>query len=166
MMLKKKLQTSLNQRLAELTKGLNDAAASVLEFPAPLDRHTVSLLRKDQLTEQMRLGRAFAGFQEEPVGFLPTYKYNARSQEFDTSSKQRIPSWTDRVLYSAQSNTTTTTTTTDPSSPSDGDSYLSRNQASRLQLRPRSYDSVQGCVHGDHRPVIAQFQIDIGNDEK
>lgn len=41
----------------------------------------------------------FAGYQEGPLIFRPTYKYDNNSEVYDSSEKQRIPSWTDRVLY-------------------------------------------------------------------
>lgn len=41
----------------------------------------------------------FAGFNEGPLIFRPTYKYDNNSEVYDSSEKQRIPSWTDRVLY-------------------------------------------------------------------
>ena len=41
----------------------------------------------------------FSGFQEGPVDFGPTYKYDLFSDDYDTSEKQRIPAWTDRVLW-------------------------------------------------------------------
>ena len=55
--------------------------------------------------------------QEHPIQFRPTYKYDPGTDNFDTSSKQRIPSYTDRIVY--KHNT---------SSP----------------VRPLHYDSVQG----------------------
>ena len=44
-------------------------------------------------------GNVFSGFQEGPVNFAPTYKYDLFSDDYDTSEKQRIPAWTDRVLW-------------------------------------------------------------------
>lgn len=41
----------------------------------------------------------FAGYNEGPLVFRPTYKYDNNSETYDSSEKQRIPSWTDRVLY-------------------------------------------------------------------
>ena len=32
-------------------------------------------------------------YQEGVIRFLPTYKYDANSNVYDTSKKQRIPSW-------------------------------------------------------------------------
>ena len=39
-------------------------------------------------------------FYEEPINFLPTFKYDKNSEVYDTSKKQRTPSYTDRILYS------------------------------------------------------------------
>ena len=38
-------------------------------------------------------------FREGPLTFLPTYKYDAECEIYDTSKKMRVPSWTDRILY-------------------------------------------------------------------
>ena len=38
--------------------------------------------------------------QEGQLLFDPTYKYDYAKKEYDTSSKARIPAWTDRVLFS------------------------------------------------------------------
>ena len=43
--------------------------------------------------------QVFAGFNEGPVDFAPTYKYDLFSDDYDTSEKKRIPAWTDRVLW-------------------------------------------------------------------
>lgn len=44
----------------------------------------------------------FAGYNEGPLVFRPTYKYDNNSETYDSSEKQRIPSWTDRVLYKGE----------------------------------------------------------------
>lgn len=38
--------------------------------------------------------QAFAGYEEGPVLFRPTYKYNLGTDNYDTSEKMRIPAWT------------------------------------------------------------------------
>ena len=58
-----------------------------------------SLLPADQLMISQRSGAAFGNFQEAPITFQPTYKYDAGTSVYDTSEKARVPSWTDRVLY-------------------------------------------------------------------
>lgn len=43
--------------------------------------------------------QVFRDFIEAPINFPPTYKYDIFSDDYDTSEKNRIPSWTDRVLF-------------------------------------------------------------------
>jgi endonuclease/exonuclease/phosphatase family metal-dependent hydrolase len=58
-----------------------------------------ALLSNDQLRISIRKGLAFQRYLEPPLNFKPTYKLEIDSDEYDTSKKRRIPSWTDRVLY-------------------------------------------------------------------
>lgn len=48
----------------------------------------------------MDAGIAFAGYQEGPLLFRPTYRYDIGTDTYDTSEKMRIPAWTG-VLYLA-----------------------------------------------------------------
>lgn len=50
------------------------------------------------------IGMVFRGFEEGPITFKPTYKYDPGTQMFDTSQKQRTPSYTDRILYKVNIN--------------------------------------------------------------
>jgi len=43
--------------------------------------------------------QVFHGFNEGLTNFIPTYKYDLFSNDFDTSEKCRVPAWTDRVLW-------------------------------------------------------------------
>ncbi|EER11553.1 hypothetical protein, conserved, partial [Perkinsus marinus ATCC 50983] len=57
---------------------------------------------EDSLVEtHHRWNRAppWSEWDEAPILFPPTYKFDLGSNEYDTSSKQRIPSWTDRILW-------------------------------------------------------------------
>ncbi|EGG16677.1 RhoGAP domain-containing protein [Cavenderia fasciculata] len=58
-----------------------------------------SLFLHDQLYQQMKSGAAFEGFQEPPISFAPTYKYDAGTDVYDSSEKKRTPAWCDRVLW-------------------------------------------------------------------
>ncbi|KAH6626677.1 Endonuclease/exonuclease/phosphatase [Chaetomium sp. MPI-SDFR-AT-0129] len=93
-------------------KGENDADSLDLpdpdEFledphqdPASLQATLDSLLPHDQLGRLRKQRQVFhEGWQEGPITFLPTYKYDVGTVTlFDSSEKQRAPSWCDRVLY-------------------------------------------------------------------
>lgn len=68
--------------------------------PYSLQTTLSSLLPHDELHAQMDVGKAFGGWREGPIRFLPTYKYDVGSVGiFDSSEKQRGPSWCDRILY-------------------------------------------------------------------
>ncbi|ORZ20512.1 SacI homology domain-domain-containing protein [Absidia repens] len=58
-----------------------------------------ALLRNDQLLREMNQGNVFQGYQEGLITFMPTYKYDNGTDTYDTSEKQRVPGWTDRILY-------------------------------------------------------------------
>lgn len=42
----------------------------------------------------MDAGLAFSGYQEGPLLFRPTYRYDIGTDTYDTSEKMRIPAWT------------------------------------------------------------------------
>lgn len=87
------------------------------------------LLQHDQLRNSIADGSAFPGFSEGTISFLPTFKYDKGTDEYDTSPKQRIPAWTDRVLFKP------------------------------LGTKVVEYDCVQEACHSDHRPVYATFRV-------
>lgn len=57
-----------------------------------------SMLTFFQLNLQMVHGKTFPFYTEAMITFLPTYKYDNGTDEYDTSDKARIPAWCDRVL--------------------------------------------------------------------
>ncbi|KAJ0165240.1 Type I inositol polyphosphate 5-phosphatase 8 [Colletotrichum tanaceti] len=69
--------------------------------PASLQATLDSLLPHDQLRRVIKEKQAFHdGWREGPITFLPSYKYDVGTVSlFDSSEKQRAPSWCDRILY-------------------------------------------------------------------
>ncbi|KAL9658511.1 hypothetical protein ABK040_006051 [Willaertia magna] len=90
------------------------------------------LLSNDQLTiERKKKDNIWSYFEEGEITFLPTYKFEKNSETYDQSKKQRIPSYTDRILF---------------------------KPSKKISLE--HYDSISGVKYSDHRPVCATFSID------
>ncbi|CAO1634899.1 unnamed protein product [Parajaminaea phylloscopi] len=90
-----------------------------------------------QAFDQLHRSRdvAFVGYHEGALTFPPTYKYDVGSDVYDTSEKQRIPAWTDRILFLQQP---------------PGGHQLRQTTYSRAELKT-----------SDHRPVFAIFLAEI-----
>lgn len=59
------------------------------------------LLERDQLLLSRRKNPGFRlrAFEELPITFAPTYKYDVGTDNYDSSEKKRSPAWCDRILY-------------------------------------------------------------------
>lgn len=69
-----------------------------------VQQKNLSKLRdRDQLLVSRRKNPAFRlrAFEELPLNFAPTYKYDVGTDRYDTSEKRRSPAWCDRLLYRA-----------------------------------------------------------------
>ena len=59
-----------------------------------------TLFASDELEQTRRGGLAWLGFDESPIAFAPTYKYDQQSDAYDTSAKRRAPAWCDALWIS------------------------------------------------------------------
>ena len=94
------------------------------------DKHSTSQVSKTPESKYQDL--LFQQFMEGAITFRPTYKLDVRSQEYDTSKKQREPAFCDRILW--------------------------RRNPDITQLY---YQCVDAVDFTDHRPVVAYFQVKI-----
>ncbi|GAB1289527.1 Phosphatidylinositol 4,5-bisphosphate 5-phosphatase A [Apodemus speciosus] len=101
------------------------------------------LWEKDQLNMAKSTWPILKGFQEGPLNFAPTFKFDVGTNKYDTSAKKRKPAWTDRILWKVKA-------------PSGGPSPSGR-ESHRLQVTQHSYRSHMEYTVSDHKPVAAQF---------
>lgn len=80
------------------------------------------------------------GYEEGKVHFPPTFKFDIGSSHYCTN---RVPSWTDRVLWKVQNATDSTT--------------------EQCSVRQTYYESIHDMNTSDHKPVIAGFDVCLGN---
>lgn len=100
------------------------------------------VMRHDQLSHEINAKGAFGGFREGAVKFYPTYKFDKGTSQYDSLEKQRVPSWTDRVLYRS-------------------------GGPAAAALRQLTYGSAMDVLISDHKPVYATFEcpvefVDVG----
>jgi synaptojanin len=69
-------------------------------------------------------------YREMAIEFKPTFKYDKWSDQYDTSKKMRVPSYTDRILW------------------------FHKEQ----YIVPLSYESKDNRF-SDHRPVVGYFKV-------
>jgi len=108
------------------------------------------LAQHDQLRRSFNEGAVFQGFEEIPLNFPPTYKYNLLENTYQRTEERtlkRIPSWTDRILWR---------TRPEPSTGSSSSSGYSQKERVRVGEYRR-----HEVFSSDHRPVSAVFDVDV-----
>lgn len=139
------------------------------------------LLEADELKFQRDFSLAFEEYNEAHIKFLPTYKYDPGTDRWDSSSKNRAPAWCDRILVA------TFTDAKDQEKYRYFDEVTSKNGAaekrpdilistkssnrdstdsqklksSKLSVRQISYTSHPQLKLSDHKPISAQFIVQI-----
>ncbi len=101
------------------------------------------LLAHDQLIRQRAQKRVFMGFDEAPIAFAPTFKFDVGTNTYDTSAKQRVPSWTDRILFRSRNSVHGGGTVEAPS------------------IVPLAYGCVLEAMSSDHKPVYAVLEVPL-----
>jgi hypothetical protein len=127
----------LDHEICILNGDLNyriDAMPRNTVIQAVKEGNLAKLLDRDQLllSRKRNPGFRLRAFNELPITFAPTYKYDVGTDTYDTSEKARSPAWCDRLLY--------------------------RGLGRIKQVDYRRHDSIKVS---DHRPVSGRFKIRV-----
>uniref|UniRef100_U3KNP8 Inositol polyphosphate-5-phosphatase K n=1 Tax=Oryctolagus cuniculus TaxID=9986 RepID=U3KNP8_RABIT len=106
-----------------------------------------ALWEKDQLRIAKKQDLLLREFQEGPLLFPPTYKFDKNSNNYDTSEKRRKPAWTDRILWRLKRQPQAT-------------SYMS-NPSTYFFLTLKHYGSHMMYYISDHKPVTGTFDLEL-----
>ncbi|KAK9832480.1 hypothetical protein WJX81_000147 [Elliptochloris bilobata] len=134
-------------------------------------RMLADLLALDQLKREKDAGRIFRNFNEAPITFLPTYKFDKGSKnpcEYDTSEKRRVPAWTDRIFFRGSrapaedvDSPLGSPVQRRPGSPLRAALATSRAQTDAVGVQAIAYDACMDVLGSDHKPVWAVLAVDI-----
>ena len=119
------LNGDLNYRIDTMSRNIVLQAIKTKNLQKLLDRDQLLLSRRKNPDFRLR------DFSEAKITFLPTYKYDVGTDNYDSSDKQRAPAWCDRIL-------------------SRGDDAIEQLEYRRHEIRV-----------SDHRPVSATFKIHV-----
>lgn len=115
-----------------------------------IDNNKLSILwEKDQLNLAKDSETVLEGFQEGPLKFPPTYKFDIGTDTYDTSGKKRKPAWTDRILWRLRA--------TAPSGAGKRDSIA--GLTSGTKVTQHCYRSQMEYTVSDHKPVSSIFTL-------
>ncbi|MCJ1372130.1 hypothetical protein MMC20_003351 [Loxospora ochrophaea] len=143
------LAGDLNYRTSRRKPSTDDFQA----FPQPTEdvlhpSHYSNLMKKDQLSRELKAGRTCHGLSEATIEFPPTYKFSNKQRAVaDTKdescwgfAKHRWPSWCDRVLFL------------------DLPSWM-KSKYSGASIQVHNYRALPLMSTSDHRPVTLSLSI-------
>ncbi|XP_028322820.1 inositol polyphosphate 5-phosphatase K isoform X2 [Gouania willdenowi] len=114
---------------------------------------------KEQLLMMKKKEPFLQEFEEGPLNFKPTYKFDRNSDSYDTSGKKRKPAWTDRILWRIKPKVF-------PSDDDDDDekSSISTNEEQDecpILVTQDKYTSDMSYGVSDHKPVLGTFTLEL-----
>ncbi|NWR81559.1 PI5PA phosphatase, partial [Centropus unirufus] len=117
-----------------------------------IDSNILSQLwEKDQLNIAKSTWPVLSGFQEGPLNFPPTFKFDVGTNKYDSSAKKRKPAWTDRILWKIKS-------------PGVGLGVGGRRPSQGIvSVRQLCYCSHMEYMVSDHKPVAAIFAVQFAS---
>lgn len=93
-----------------------------------------------KLKKCMDKKECFLDVHEKTITFPPTYKFDPNTNTYDTSTKKRVPSWCDRILYKTED-----------------------KESKFIHCEQLSYNHIPEFDQSDHKPVYSLFQVKVRN---
>ncbi|XP_005795030.1 inositol polyphosphate 5-phosphatase K-like [Xiphophorus maculatus] len=111
------------------------------------------LWEKDQLNMIKDSETVLEGFEEGPLRFPPTYKFDVGTNTYDTSGKKRTPAWTDRILWRLRATAPAAQT---------AERRVSVSGLTRgIRVTQHCYRSHMEYLVSDHKPVSSIFTLEF-----
>ncbi|XP_061104562.1 inositol polyphosphate 5-phosphatase K-like isoform X1 [Conger conger] len=117
---------------------------------------------RDQLTMMKKKEAFLQEFEEGPLSFKPTYKFDRGTENYDTraqktwlgfNGKKRKPAWTDRILWRVKP---------EAPPPEQSETKLQdQGHDSLLKVSQDTYTCDMNYGVSDHKPVIATFRLEL-----
>ncbi|XP_008300552.1 inositol polyphosphate 5-phosphatase Ka isoform X2 [Stegastes partitus] len=129
-----------------------------------INNQTYNLLwSKDQLTMMKKKEQVLQEFEEGPLDFQPTYKFDLNSDTYDSSGKKRKPAWTDRILWRLRPKVSLPDGQDENKSGLDAKmlKQLEEDEEYPLKIRQDLYTSNMQYSISDHKPVIGVFTLEL-----
>ncbi|XP_029965256.1 inositol polyphosphate 5-phosphatase Ka isoform X2 [Salarias fasciatus] len=142
-----------------------------------INDQTYNLLwSKDQLIMMKKKEQMLQEFEEGPLDFQPTYKFDRNSDTYDSSGKKRKPAWTDRILWRLRSKTLSPDKREEEKSSSDEKKLPQQEEEEKekkkeeeedeeeeypLKIKQELYTSNMEYSISDHKPVIGIFNLQL-----
>ena len=122
----------LNSRTDYIAKG--EKAKENKDVKNLIAANDLSFFSRDQLHKALEGKTELPGMTELQPTFFPTYKFDPNTDNYDTSEKQRIPSWCDRIIY---------------------------NDNEFMKSAKKSFESIMSLKQSDHKPVVGTFTFKL-----
>ncbi|XP_036392428.1 inositol polyphosphate 5-phosphatase K-like [Megalops cyprinoides] len=125
--------------------------------------HYSQLWEKDQLMIMKKEEVFLQEFQEGPLQFKPTYKFDLFSENYDTSDKSRKPAWTDRILWRVKPKASTQKDEKSKEFGQEGNQkeYVKNEEEFNVVVKQDTYTSNMEYGISEHKPVISTFSLEL-----
>ncbi|XP_041707449.1 inositol polyphosphate 5-phosphatase K isoform X1 [Coregonus clupeaformis] len=119
------------------------------------------LWERDQLLTMKKKEPFLQEFEEGPLKFKPTYKFDRNSDTYDTSGKKRKPAWTDRILWRIKPKTPPPEDDEEEKASTSTQHSDDGQEEYPIKVLQDTYTCDPSYGVSDHKPVIGIFNLEM-----